>query len=200
MSDQNKNIVYYNTNAPAVFNRYQSTDMGAIQEALFAWLKDCNKVLELGSGAGREAMYLLEKGVDYYGIDGSAALCSMVLEQHPELEGRIRVHDMTEGLPDLPHRFDAVFSIATLMHFAPTQLNNLLTSLSACLHPNAKAFFSVSGPSIIRQKDPRYFNDLNRTDYENLFTDHGWEIREMSEWADVLDRPLQWFNFYLERI
>lgn len=58
MSAQNPTIHYYDTQAKGVFDRYRATDMDRLQSKLYTWLKDCRKVLELGSGAGREA-YLL---------------------------------------------------------------------------------------------------------------------------------------------
>ena len=193
-----KTIEYYDEHALTLNSRYVKADVAQLQSELLHYLEPCGHVLELGSGSGREAVLFLRQGMAYTGIDGSAELSRLAVENHPQLAGKIRVHDLSEGLPEFPFRFDGVFSLATLMHFDRDELDRLLSQLHACLLPGARGFISVSDASDQRKEDPRYFNELGKTDWEELFTRHGFRIIEGKERTDALGRDISWFTFYLE--
>ena len=81
-------VSHYDRDASAIAARYETADMGAIHEYLLRYLPKGGEVLELGSGSGREAAYVLQEGYDVTGIDASAGMVKESIRLHPELQNR----------------------------------------------------------------------------------------------------------------
>lgn len=105
--------------------------------ALQAQLRPGERVLDVGSGSGRDLAAMLSLGLDAYGVEPHAGMRQEALRQHPALQGRL----VEGGLPELgrpfaeqaPQGFDAVVCAAVLMHLPPAQLPAALAALVALL-------------------------------------------------------------------
>jgi SAM-dependent methyltransferase len=78
------------------------------------------RVLELGCGAGANIPLFLALGMEYYAIEGSAAIVERVRQRYPQIADHIRQGDFTRSLP-FDQAFDLVLDRASLTH------NNLLS-------------------------------------------------------------------------
>ena len=82
-------------------------------------------VLDLGCGTGQSLNYLMSKGIDVVGIEGSQT--AIELAQHPE---RIRQADLRKPL-SLGRTFDLVWCYEVVEHIHAKYVDNLLRTFSA---------------------------------------------------------------------
>lgn len=74
-------------------------------------------VLELGSGTGRNLHYLQEAGYQHVlGIELSPKYIAAMCEHFPSLSDRVLQGPIEDLLPQLPNRYDLVFTMAVLEH------------------------------------------------------------------------------------
>lgn len=98
-----------------------------------AALRPGARVLDVGTGSGRDLAALQELGFEVFGVEPNAAMRATALRLRPGLAGRL----MEASLPDLgrpfshqqPDGFDAVACSAVLMHISPAELPLALRSL-----------------------------------------------------------------------
>jgi SAM-dependent methyltransferase len=83
---------YYEQNSDAAASRWEQAQ-GAERYFRVAFPAGA-RVLDIGSGSGRDVAYLLRNGWDSYGIEPSSALRDLSVRLRPELSGRI-----TSGSP-----------------------------------------------------------------------------------------------------
>ncbi|MBU7013496.1 MAG: class I SAM-dependent methyltransferase [Theionarchaea archaeon] len=76
-----------------------------------------NRILDLGSGAGRHVVYLARKGFDVYGLDSSPTALGHTIRilGEQKLTAHVTLHDMAT-LPYDDAYFDAVISIQVIHH------------------------------------------------------------------------------------
>lgn len=76
--------------------------------------KDNFRVLELGCGWGANIPFFLSAGADYYATEGSGVAVDRILDNYPELAGKIRVCDFTKEVPFEDGYFDLVIDRGAL--------------------------------------------------------------------------------------
>lgn len=77
--------------------------------------KKINNVLELGTGAGANIRFFLEKKIDYYGIEGSLSATKLIKKKHPMLKAKIFNGDFTKKL-FTQKKFDLIIDRGSLTH------------------------------------------------------------------------------------
>ncbi|MEA1922340.1 MAG: class I SAM-dependent methyltransferase [Pseudomonadota bacterium] len=118
---------YYNTHAESLVSRYEQAEMSTTHEKMAEFFNRGDRLLECGAGSGRDALFLLRKGMDVTALDGSPEMVSEALRLHPELAGRMEIRQVPEELKKIaPGSFDGLFSIATIMHFDYAQIIEFL--------------------------------------------------------------------------
>src|SRR5438067_12494529 len=75
-----------------------------------------DKVLDVGSGSGRDVAVLLDKGFDAYGIEPNDAMRDFATRNHPALATRIQSASLPISGSPFGGRFDGVVCNAVLMH------------------------------------------------------------------------------------
>lgn len=145
---ENSTLAYYRENAKNLAKRYETAQMDNLNELLLKWLpeksasKEAPEILELGCGSGREAAFLLSQGYDVIGIDGSLNLIEEAKKFHPELGGRLFCRTIPDEL-NFDRKFDALISIAVLMHFDEKQIEVTLRKATGLLRQKGRFIFSV---------------------------------------------------------
>ncbi|MBN2704968.1 MAG: class I SAM-dependent methyltransferase [Deltaproteobacteria bacterium] len=135
---------YYDTQAAALATAYEQADMSSVHADLTDFFAPGSRLLECGSGSGREAAFLLRQGMDVLASDGSAEMVRQALLRHPELAGRLARVSLPEGLGNYARAsFDGVISIATLMHFTAAQVTAFMENVAVLLKPGGKFYFSI---------------------------------------------------------
>lgn len=76
-------------------------------------VEDFSTVLELGCGAGANIPFFLDRGNEYYAVDGSPSIVKRLIERFPHLADRIVCGDFTRAIP-FATRFDLVVDRGSL--------------------------------------------------------------------------------------
>ncbi|MGH3348597.1 MAG: class I SAM-dependent methyltransferase, partial [Nocardioides sp.] len=157
------------------------------------------RVLEVGSGSGRDALALEERGLSVRRTDITPAFVRMLREAGHEAAV---VDPLTDDLAD-PEReapYDGVWASASLLHVRREDLPRVLANLGdattegGALHLAVKegdgARFSVHG----NVSGPRHFTFWREPGLRTVLVDAGWEVRSVTRnlglrdetWLDVL--------------
>ncbi len=101
------------------------------------YIRDHQKILDLGCGNGRLYKYLKEQGlnIEYYGLDISYELLKIVKERYSEVSDKIVEGNITK-LPYEDNSFDLVICIAVFLHL-PSEAMRLkaLSEIERVLKP-----------------------------------------------------------------
>jgi len=187
---------FYATHADQLGALYSQS--GAADD-LMASFRDCQKVLDLGCGSGRDLAVLLRAGKDAYGAD---AVPEMVRTAEKNLnaqglvsQGRLFIAE----LPDLPAfadaEFDGVLCSAVLMHLAEETLFDAIYAIRRILRPGGRLRVSIPArrdsvdPRTRREADGRFFSDLVPAQLHLLLERVGFAPLVCRETADSLGRP-----------
>ncbi len=195
----NNTIEYYNKNSQTLCEKYDSIDLSIIHKDMLVFFKGCNTLLEIGSGSGRDMNYLIDKGFDVIGIDGSE---EMIREAHSNfsiLKNKIILSELPDDLPSFEIKFDGFFSIATLMHFQVNELNTLFEKLIQYIKPDSPVFITVSGSrNIYLQDEERFFVELSKAEWIEILKNNNFEIIKVKENQDYTGRNINWYTFFLK--
>lgn len=144
---------------------------------LVAGLGASARVLEIGSGAGRDARWLVAQGLDVTVTDASSGF-----RQHLASLGLAPVaYDlMTDDLP--AGEWDALLANAVLLHIPREDLPAVLGRLRRAVHPGCRFVLSLKtgredGWSHAKLDAPRWFTYWAEEDIRELLERSGWRVR-----------------------
>jgi SAM-dependent methyltransferase len=198
--DTDPTLAYYETDAARITADYEAVDLGAALERIVRRLPAAARVLELGAGSGRDAALLLGRGFEVTALDGSQAMAERAASLHPELAGRIRVHRLPAPLPFADAAFDAVLSLATLMHLPAASIVDVLTECRRVLRPGGTLAVSVptERPGLDeagRDDRGRHFTVMDAPSWAGFIREAGFEPEEEWSSADAAGRGgIRWWS------
>ncbi|MCF7934594.1 MAG: class I SAM-dependent methyltransferase [Spirochaetia bacterium] len=203
-------LTYYDNHAAATAQRYEQVDSRLFLEGLPIWVQNKAKILDLGSGSGRDAAFLLSEEYDVYGIDGSKAMVEESIRLHPELSERLTHQILPGPLPYRDESFDAVISIAFLMHLNRSDVQELCREVLRVLSPHGVFWFSIRLPagdestgqpgaedhcSEVFDESDRFFLRQSVTLWRELIEAQGFYCKKCYLDEDALGRSCQWGRF-----
>ncbi len=158
-----------------------------VDDALKSWIDEClglipknGKILEIGSGFGRDAEYIKQRG---FGIECSDAVPNFVeILKSKGLEARTLnvLRDTIGG------RHDMVLADAVLLHFTPEEATQVTRKVHAAL--NSAGIFALrvkrgDGAAWTNAKlgEPRYFYYWQPDNLKKMLADCGFEWMDMAE-------------------
>jgi 2-polyprenyl-3-methyl-5-hydroxy-6-metoxy-1,4-benzoquinol methylase len=141
-------------------------------DASLAYLAKGSKVLELGSGFGRDADYIESKGFIVDRTDASEGFIDY-LQKNGKSARLLNVLTDSYG-----ESYDMVFANAVLLHFRPKDVNKILSRAKASLKSNGILAFSIKegiGEAWITQKvpAPRFFHFFDLTSIDRIVAQNG---------------------------
>ena len=83
------------------------------------YIKENDKILDLGCGNGRYFDYFSQKKIEYSGVDNSGRLIDLAKARHPQAD--FRVADAL-NLPFSENFFDKIFSVAVFHHIPSREM------------------------------------------------------------------------------
>jgi SAM-dependent methyltransferase len=139
------------------------------------------KILEIGSGTGRDASYMESRGFRVIRSDGAPGFVS-----HMNTEGKhaVRLNILTD---EITGQFDLIYANAVFLHFTPDELRLILSKIMTHLSPNGTlAFRTLESDAEERQEwsehrlgAPLYFYHWPHEALERLLTVQGFEIKDV---------------------
>ena len=136
------------------------------------------RVLELGSGTGRDARRLGDLGLAVQPSDAAGAFLDLMRTDGLD---PVRLDILTD---DLGGPWDAVVAFAVLLHLSPGQLARVLGRLGAAVVPDGILALSVKegdgfGWSSHKLGLPRYFTYWRAGPLRALLEQHGWVVESL---------------------
>jgi SAM-dependent methyltransferase len=166
-----------------------------------------DRILDIGTGAGRDLAFLVSEGHQAYGVEPVAEMRAEAVRAHPELSGLLFEGSLPDGLPDLTELgglFDGVLCSAVLQHLPRAALFDAVFSLRELLRPGGRLLVSIP----TRRDDideegrdafGRYFNEVQAGELDLLFLRAGF--RTLGRWEDedsLGRRGVQWATLLFE--
>jgi SAM-dependent methyltransferase len=192
---EKQTVDYYDRKAPdwtAAHGGYKGASYWTTEMARFHELLPSGKVLEIGSGAGKDAAALLAMGYDYTGTDASAGLINVAQKRNPQAKFICQaVHDL-----DFPEgNFDGFWTAATLLHIPKDKIGSALEKIKSNMKVDGIGFISViQGEG--ERTDPdtgRLFSYYSEDEFANVLKTNGYEVVESKVRAGEKDTWLIYF-------
>ena len=157
------------------------------------------RILEVGTGPGRDAAALVDAGLDTVGID-----LSFEHVHRAAATGASTVVASVRHLPFADGSFDALWSMSTLMHVPATAIADALAELRRVLRPGALAAIGVWGGADVEshhERDaydpPRLFSRRSDERWRTMLATIG-PVEEFETWTDVGDGEY-WYQWAVVR-
>ena len=211
-------IQSYDDHAATFAERYASANPMQLHDLLRRWLPAGCRVLEIGSGTGRDAVWLAEDGYSVVATDASA---NMLAAAKSSLHGGSFV-DHTKGTchyppyvgllqatfplpadaPLLQEKFDAVLALAVVMHLQDQDLFEFAYQVRQLLNPGGTAIISISDGHAVtddsRDELGRLFRERPPAEIALLFERLGFNLLTREVTDDGLGRvDIRWTTLVL---
>lgn len=136
------------------------------------------RILEIGSGSGKDASALIALGYDYTGTDASEGLLKVAQKRNPEaILKLVAVHDL-----DFPeHEFDGFWTAATLLHIPKDRIDEALQKIKSQVKLGGVGFITMKAGSGERE-DPetgRWFAYYSKEEFQKTLEKNDFQIIEV---------------------
>lgn len=203
MPTDHRTITYYETHAATLAAHQREAGDGIAKYFPLAFAAGA-RILDIGSGSGRDLAALVQENYAAYGVEPSAALRAEAEQAYPQLTGRLHAG----ALPDLQAfsdaSFDGLLCSAVLMQLPREALFDAVYGLRRILKPNGRLLVSVP-----RRRDDvgadgrdahgRYFNGIVPEELVLLFERTGFQRIGQWDEADSIGRGHVWAVLLFER-
>ena len=190
---------WYNQNAAVWAKQRKKTSepsFWAQEYACFEQLKKPEgKLLEIGSGSGREAIEWIRMGYEYSGIDTSTALIDIAKETEPL--GHYFLTSVYE-MPFETNTFDAFSSWAMLPHIPKERIGRALDEIQRVLKPQGLGFIAMREGMEEKQEPEtgRWFSYYSQNELEEILMKHDFEVLSKTQKPSRAD--LTWLIFFVK--
>lgn len=189
----------YDADAATYASLYESTDL-AVWSDVIPRLTPGARILDVGSGSGRDLARLSQAGFDAWGIDPSQGMVLEAHKRHPEISEHLCVASLPvpETIRNLAP-FELISVMAVLMHISDETLLSSLTHLRDLLAPRGYLLISCSLNrkglgSDRRDLSQRLFNERRPEEYRVLMEGLGFYLELERFDSDFMGRELKWFS------
>jgi SAM-dependent methyltransferase len=135
------------------------------------------KILDLGSGHGRDALFFASNGIEVDSLDYSATAIEILdkMAKEKRLPIKAQIFDVNNQLPFPDGYFDAVYSHMLLnMRFSLHELHSILSEIRRVLKSKGLNFFSV------RNNNDKSYRKGIEVD-KGIYDINGFQVRFLSE-------------------
>lgn len=157
-----------------------STEFKEWLDRALSLVKGPKAVLEIGSGFGRDASYIKNKGYEVIATDAVATFVNLLKKSgHKARLLNVLTDDMGEG-------YGMIFANAVLLHLNPAQFKQVLIKIKKSLLKEGVLAFSVKegeGSEWTKAKldAPRYFQYWQEDNLKRIVIESGFQIVDLSK-------------------
>lgn len=191
-----KTIAYYNEHAEDFAASTFSVGMESLYQPFLENLSPTARILDLGCGSGRDSLAFKNKGYQVDAMDYSEAL----VKKATELTGiPVRQQSFYE-LEDV-EIYDGIWACASLLHCERERLPEVIGRMLRSLKPSGVIYMSFKYGDSDREKDGRYFTDLNEQQAESILQQVVPHTL-LKLWLTVDQRPdrqEKWLNLLIQK-
>lgn len=172
-----------------------SADVACLLDAVLARLEVGSCVLEVGTGPGREAAYLEQRGMHVDRTDATEAFVAQLREHGHDA----RLLDVRDG--DLGGPYDAVLANAVLLHLHRAQTRLALIACLEAVRPGGLLALTLKDGDGESWSDaklgaPRWFVYWREEAIRALLSEVGWQVLDLRA---VQGRTDPWLHVLCER-
>lgn len=183
---------YYESNAEHYAAETFSADMSEQYQRFLPLLKKGAKILDVGSGSGRDACYFQKHGYQVTALEPSKNLCR---EIRKVFSGEIICSDIQNYQPK--KRYDGIWACASLIHLQEEEILRFFETIDLYLNDNG--FVYVSGKNGIptgEVEDGRFFLEFTEQLVEKILTvNEQLKLEQLWYTEDVSGRRgFRWLN------
>lgn len=186
---------YYESNAEHYAAETFSADMSEQYQSFLPLLKKRAKILDVGSGSGRDAYYFQRHGYEVTALEPSKNLCR---EIRKVFSGEIVCSDIQSYQPT--ERYDGIWACASLIHLQEEEVLCFFRKLDMYLNDNGIVYASgKSGISTGEVADGRFFLEFTEQLVEKILTvNKQMKLEKLWYSEDVSGRQgFRWLNVVL---
>ena len=187
---------YYNLNADSFIAQTRDADMRAHYDRFLQHVPTGGRLLDAGSGSGRDAAWFKSLHYQVEAFDASPAMVQATRDYADVPTKLMRFEDFAWS-----HKLDGIWACASLLHVPRAALPEVLTRLLDHLQPEGVLYCSFKRGMEERLVEGRYFNDMERAQLSTIVDATGGKLRDVWETQDV--RPGRnygrWLNALIAR-
>lgn len=191
----NNTVDYYNDNDLEYYNLTIEVDMSPICEKFLQYVRPGGRIIDIGSGSGRDIKYFLSKGYKATGIDASKELCRISWDNGFNVEN-ITIQEWNPNT-----HYDGIWANASLVHIPMEDIEDFFIKAKGCLNENGVIFVSMK-VDLIKEYDEkgRFFCPFDETSLSMILQEQP-SLQLVEKWytQDNLARTdFRWLNFILK--
>jgi len=157
---------YYNHNAQQFFTETFGLDMSNIYSRFLEKLSLDSRILDMGCGSGRDALYFHNKG---YRVDAFDASLEMV--KLASLATGLRIKHSTFQTYEAVHIFDGIWACASLLHLPKIEHGTIITKYFKKLTSDGIFYMSFKYGTSDYDKNERHFSCHDEASISNLLSE-----------------------------
>ena len=195
----NKTINHYNQKACEFFSQYESSNAETIHRSWVHHLNETDDLaLDVGSGSGRDALWLAENGYEVFAVEPADELRNLAKINN----NHARISWIDDTLPELKTiyqlniKFDLILLSAVWMHIPDSSRERAFRKLANLLKPGGKLVITLRhGIS----PDEREMYDISFSEISNFAKFHALTIVTHQKDEDQLQRnEVNWETIVLQ--
>ncbi|MYG28472.1 MAG: class I SAM-dependent methyltransferase [Boseongicola sp. SB0677_bin_26] len=151
-----KTLAYYEDNARNYFKATHDADLSSIYRCFLREVPKGGRILDAGSGSGRDTAAFARRGYMVEAFDQSPSLCELSTE-YTGIRARVRrFQDIDEK-----EEFDGIWACASLLHVPEKELREVIGRLVGALKTKGVLYMSFKyGANERVAEDGRFFVDM----------------------------------------
>lgn len=180
--EEEQTVRTYDINAAEWASQHASERFWGQEMDRFSELLPNGKVIEIGSGGGRDAKELIAKGYEYTGTDVSEGLLEEAKKVNPDTTFiKQSVYDL-----DFPNdTFDGFWASAVLLHIPKERIDEAMGKLHGVVINNGIGFISIKqGEGQRIDEETRLFSYWQDDEFQDVLKRNGFEVIE------TISRPM----------
>jgi len=154
------------------------------------------KVIEIGSGVGKDAQALISLGYDYIGTDASIGLLELAKQRNPSAQFIQKyAHELNPSFGE----FDGFWASAVLLHIPKDEIEHSLLAISSVLRNEGVGFITMKEGEgeRIDEKTGRLFTYYKEDKFRDVLESTGFSVLEAGRRDTEKDN---WLIFYVKKV
>lgn len=189
---------YYEINAKRYAKETFPADMSEQYKRFLPLLREHARILDVGSGSGRDVCYFQKKGYQVTALEPSKNLCR---EIRKVFSGEIVCSDIQSYQPD--QRYDGIWACASFLHLQEKEVLSFFEKINLYLNENGIVYLSgKNGITIGKAADGRYFLEFTEQLVGKILAvNDRMKLEELWYTEDVSGRKgFRWMNVVLKML
>jgi predicted TPR repeat methyltransferase len=200
--EEQETLETYNTCAREWDAKHDTFGFWQEEMDLFQSFMPSGSLLEIGCGAGRDAVELIERGYTYHGTDISEELIKIAQGKNPDAQfDQVSLYDLKK----LNKQYDGFWCSAVLLHIPFERLEEAFEAIGFCLQEGAVGFISIKegeGSGYLSSEKQggehkRHFYYHSQEGFSQVLQVYGFEVLECI--YKPMSEKTRWLSYFVRK-